>query len=223
MRLRKNALVFVGSCMLLNPFSNFSFAQDNELIDDNQSSSLEVKLKESLPERYCFSLQDLKKYQTWIDKTIQESKEKKQVALIVDKASQSLYVIENGALREKFSIELGFNTHKDKIMQGDGTTPEGVYTVSIKKDIGQTRYYKAFYFDYPSSLDRKEFVEAIKSNQIPKDAKIGGDLEVHGLGGKGYNWTGGCIALTNENMDLLFRYGKRGTRITIVRYGTNFN
>ena len=50
----------------------------------------------------------------------------------------------------------------------------------------------------------------------PKDAEIGGMIEIHGGGGKGVNWTDGCIALENKNMDIVFKLAQSGTPVTIV-------
>ena len=51
---------------------------------------------------------------------------------------------------------------------------------------------------------------------LPASANIGGMIEIHGDGGKGVDWTEGCIALKDNEMDTIFRYAVIGTPVTIV-------
>jgi L,D-peptidoglycan transpeptidase YkuD (ErfK/YbiS/YcfS/YnhG family) len=51
---------------------------------------------------------------------------------------------------------------------------------------------------------------------LPASAKIGGLIEIHGNGGKGIDWTEGCVALTDSEMDIIFKFTKVGTPVTIV-------
>ena len=51
---------------------------------------------------------------------------------------------------------------------------------------------------------------------LPASAKIGGLIEIHGNGGKGIDWTEGCIALTDKEMDIVFKIVKVGTPVTII-------
>ena len=62
----------------------------------------------------------------------------------------------------------------------------------------------------------KEFNNMIKRGQLPSGAKIGGLIEIHGDGGKGGNWTEGCVALKNSDMDVLYKFVESGTPVTII-------
>ncbi|MEZ5072175.1 MAG: L,D-transpeptidase [Bacteroidales bacterium] len=70
--------------------------------------------------------------------------------------------------------------------------------------------------DYPNAEDTKRFRNNKKNGRIPGDAEIGGLIEIHGKGGKGSDWTDGCVALRNEDMDAVFAACPNGTRVTIV-------
>ena len=90
------------------------------------------------------------------------------------------------------------------------------YRVVKKKDRGQSRYHRALLLDYPNAADRERFAAAQRRGEIPRGARIGGLIEIHGEGGRGQNWTEGCVALSNRDMDDLFRRVGTGTRVTIV-------
>ena len=82
--------------------------------------------------------------------------------------------------------------------------------------IEDTKYYKALLIDYPSKEDIKRFEYEKRQKMLPISAQIGNSIEIHGEGGKGVDWTDGCIALQNSDMDILFDQSKKGMQITIV-------
>ena len=77
-------------------------------------------------------------------------------------------------------------------------------------------FYKALLLDYPNAEDRAEFNRARRSGDLPPSAGIGGLIEIHGEGGRGRDWTRGCAAVTNRDMDELFARVGVGTPVTIV-------
>ncbi len=91
-----------------------------------------------------------------------------------------------------------------------------MYKITDKKNNGQTAFYKAFMLDYPNEDDKKRFLQNKKSGAIHQDANIGNLIEIHGNGGKGIDWTDGCIALKNGDMDEVFKLCPVGTWVTIV-------
>jgi murein L,D-transpeptidase YafK len=115
-----------------------------------------------------------------------------------------------------FVAELGTNWTADKSRSGDAATPEGRYKVVQKKGAGHSIYYKALLLDYPNAEDRAAFARAKRRGEIPRDATPGGLIEIHGDGGKGRDWTRGCVAVSNDDMDDVFRRAKVGTPVTIV-------
>jgi murein L,D-transpeptidase YafK len=101
-----------------------------------------------------------------------------------------------------------------KVQQGDHKTPEGTYILDRRN--GKSRFYRSIHISYPAEKDR---INAAKLGVSP-----GGDVFVHGLpnrfGWLGPNhlamdWTDGCIAVTNEEMDEIWRAVPDDTPIEI--------
>jgi murein L,D-transpeptidase YafK len=88
--------------------------------------------------------------------------------------------------------------------------------VTKKKDGRETKYYKALLLNYPNDQDRQRFQQEIKAKTLPRYARIGGLIEIHGGGGKGVNWTDGCIAFADRDMDSIYRTVPAGCPVTIV-------
>lgn len=137
-------------------------------------------------------------------------------ALVVSKFQKKCFVYYAGSQFAAYDIELGKNWIGDKKRKGDKTTPEGKYQITEKKSGKQTKYYKALLINFPNQEDKLRFAEAKKKGTLPRTADIGGLIELHGDGGRGTNWTDGCIALKNEDMDQLYAKVKKGTPIFIV-------
>lgn len=155
-------------------------------------------------------------WKKWMEKAITESKQKRINSIIVDKFSRKCYVYQNGAKKYEFEVELGKNWIGDKQLKGDLATPEGMYSVVKKISGGNTKYYKALLINYPNAEDLATFKLEKSNGTIPASAKIGGSIEIHGNGGKGTDWTEGCIALTDRDMDVVYNLVKEGTPVTII-------
>jgi L,D-peptidoglycan transpeptidase YkuD (ErfK/YbiS/YcfS/YnhG family) len=158
----------------------------------------------------------LREWRSWAAQTIAESRRSGEPALVVNKRGRTLQVYEGGRLVATFHAELGVNGLKEKHYAGDKATPEGRYKVTEERENGQTRYYKALMLDYPNPQDRARFERERRLGLIPRQAGLGGLIEIHGDGGTGKDWTDGCVALTNRDMDALFRWSRVGTPVTIV-------
>jgi L,D-peptidoglycan transpeptidase YkuD (ErfK/YbiS/YcfS/YnhG family) len=155
-------------------------------------------------------------WKNWVDKTINDSKKSRDYSIIIDKFSRKCFIYQNGTIKYQYEAELGKNWVGDKRVKGDSATPEGMYKITKKFDGGKTKYYKALLLDYPNDEDKEKFKAEIEKGSLPRSAKIGGLIEIHGNGGKGIDWTEGCIALTDKEMDVVFRIAKTGTPVTIV-------
>ena len=155
-------------------------------------------------------------WQRWVDETIAISKRDRRSVIIVDKMAHLCRVYKNGRIKYEFNIEMGRNWLGDKKQRGDKATPEGRYYVTKKKNGSQTKYYKALLINYPNEQDKVDFEEAKRKGIISKNSNIGNLIEIHGDGGRGINWTDGCVALTNKDMDKLFDIVEVGTPVTIV-------
>ncbi len=161
-------------------------------------------------------LADLPAWKQWRDETVAWSARHKAPAIVVDKMAQRCYLYVAGRLQATYPVELGPQWIGDKSHEGDLATPEGRYHVVRKLDAGQTIYHRALLINYPNDADRKRFAEAKRRGALPADARIGGLIELHGQGGRGANWTKGCVALSNPDMEALFRVARVGTPVTIV-------
>lgn len=159
--------------------------------------------------------QSLSKWQKWAEETIAWSRNNNSHAILVDKFAHKCYVYYDGKLKKEFRAELGPNWIGTKQFRGDKATPEGKYHVTKKKARHQTKYYKALLINYPNEDDKVRYNTNVKNGKIPKRG-IGNLIEIHGDGGKGINWTDGCVALTNDEMDRLYDMVSVGTPVTIV-------
>jgi hypothetical protein len=155
-------------------------------------------------------------WRRWVNTTIKESENCGDYSIIIDKFSRKCFLYLNGVKKYEFDAELGTNWVGDKRVKGDKATPEGMYRITKKLDSGRTKYYKALLLNYPNDEDLKHFREEIDRGSLPPNAKIGGLIEIHGNGGKGIDWTEGCVALTDSEIDLVYRNVKVGTTVTIV-------
>lgn len=156
------------------------------------------------------------RWKVWMDQTIIESRQKKISVILVDKFAGKCYVYKNGVRTAEFDAELGKNWIGDKRRKGDNTTPEGRYRITKKKQGRETIYYKALLIDYPNDDDKKRFHAAIADGSLPRNSHIGGLIEIHGHGGKGADWTQGCVALDNDDMDKIYKMVSVGTPVTII-------
>lgn len=136
--------------------------------------------------------------------------------ILVDKFAHKCFLYQNKKLVKTLDVEFGPNWMGDKIVKGDKATPEGIYKITAKKSGAQTKFHKALLIDYPNSEDKTRFEKAKSKKLISAKADIGGLIEFHGMGGKGVDWTDGCVALMNTDMDALFRFAGVGTPVIIV-------
>jgi hypothetical protein len=155
-------------------------------------------------------------WKKWVDRTLYESRKNHDYSIIIDKFSRKCIIYHSGAKKYEFEAELGKNWVGDKRVKGDHATPEGMYRSTKRIDRGRTKYYKALLIDYPNNEDKAKFKSEVERGTLPASAKIGGLIEIHGNGGKGIDWTEGCIALTDREMDIIFKFTKVGTPVTIV-------
>lgn len=152
----------------------------------------------------------------WKEETIGLSKKTGSTAIIIDKCSKKCTVYKAGKPKYSFEIELGPNWIGDKRHKGDKATPEGKYKVIKKIRAPHTIYYKALLINYPNAIDQKEFAKEVKNGTLPKNTDIGGLIEIHGEGGRGFNWTNGCVALKNKDIDDVYSVTVIGTPVTII-------
>lgn len=134
--------------------------------------------------------------------------------ILVDKSARKMKVYADGKRLKTYRISLGRNPLGDKEFQGDYKTPEGVYSINGKNP--NSLYHKNLGISYPNADD------VAHARKLGKSA--GGDIKIHGLKpGLGYigkfhlwmDWTKGCIAVTNREIDELYDRVEIGTKIEI--------
>jgi len=204
--------------------SEIAFKNRQYLQADRKLTDAEILLTTSFEN----ASSNLKKYfnsypewRKWINQTIAESRQDSGYSIIIDKFSRKCVIYFNGIKKYQYNAELGRNWVGDKRVSGDKATPEGMYKIIRKFESDSTKYYKALLINYPNDEDTARFISDIAKGILPQSAEIGGMIEIHGNGGKGVDWTEGCIALTDREMDTVFKIVKIGTPVTIV--GSMYN
>ncbi|MEZ5195785.1 MAG: L,D-transpeptidase [Bacteroidales bacterium] len=206
-------------CKLLYSESLFAYKNSNYSLCSMKLDSVEVVLNDvtsHYQEKLFDYFKEFPKWKRLLEQTISSSKKNRNYVIVVDKFARELLVYKNGEIYKKYTVELGMNWIGDKMQQGDKSTPEGLYKILNKKQNGATRYYKAFLLDYPNDDDKKRFLLNKKNGTIKHNAKIGNLIEIHGNGGKGIDWTDGCVALSDNDMDEVYKLCPVGTKVTIV-------
>lgn len=160
--------------------------------------------------------QQVRRWRRMIDDTVAWSRRTGGKALIVIKESHTMTLFDDGRPVKSWKVELGSNSVRDKLHAGDNATPEGEYQVTEKKNVGQSRYHRALLLNYPNTEDRAHFDRMRRAGHVPRGVSPGGLIEIHGEGGRGKDWTNGCVAVTNREMDDLFGRVGVGTLVTIV-------
>lgn len=159
---------------------------------------------------------DFDKWEKWVNAAIRSSKKNQSVAIVVDKIGHKCLVYSKGRLLYTFDAELGTNWLGDKQHQGDKATPEGEYHVTARLSGSQTKYYRALLINYPNEEDQQRYADNLQNGRIPRGKDIGGAVEIHGNGGRGFDWTNGCVALSDSDADKIYRISKVGTPVIIV-------
>jgi len=158
--------------------------------------------------------------------------------IFVSKNRHMLYLYDGLDMVTKLPIDLAVNYVGDKERRGsyrnpeDWRTPEGVFYVSWKRNT--STFYKALVLSYPGPahasrglrkglISRDGFARIVKANHMlenpPMNTQLGGWIEIHGHGVDGRaNWTRGCIALENDDIDALWPYVEEGTPVIVGRY-----
>jgi len=160
--------------------------------------------------------QRVRHWRALLSAAVDYSRRSGKVVLVAVKDQRILRLYRLGLVERTYPMELGKNPLQQKLRNGDQATPEGQYMVASKKSGARTRYHLALLLNYPNQEDWDRFNEAKRRGQIPPKAAIGGLIEIHGEGGKGGDWTEGCLALTNEEMDDVFNQVEVGTPVIII-------
>lgn len=134
--------------------------------------------------------------------------------ILVEKKERRLSLISRGTVFKTYAIALGRNPDGPKVRQGDNKTPEGIYFIDARNM--ESRYHLSLHISYPNEKDRKR----AKALGVPP----GGDIMIHGIkngysavGGlhAEHDWTNGCIAVTDEEIEEIEKLVPNGTIVEI--------
>jgi murein L,D-transpeptidase YafK len=134
--------------------------------------------------------------------------------IVVEKSAKRLSIFGGGYQIKSYRIALGRNPVGAKQEEGDMKTPEGIYKIDSRN--AQSSFHLALHISYPSDEDNQR--------AAARGVSAGSDIMIHGIqNGRGWigafhrwkNWTAGCIALTDEEIEELWRVTPDGTTIEI--------
>ncbi|MDQ3816044.1 MAG: L,D-transpeptidase [Armatimonadota bacterium] len=141
----------------------------------------------------------------------------------------TLRVYMGGRLVKAYAAALGLDPVGDKEKRDDYRTPEGDFYICGKNP--RSRFHKSLRLSYPNAEDAtrglrdglintatyRAIIRAIRERRTPpQDTPLGGDIMLHGGGGKGRNWTWGCTAIDNREVDELFDFVPVGTTVKVL-------
>jgi L,D-peptidoglycan transpeptidase YkuD (ErfK/YbiS/YcfS/YnhG family) len=147
--------------------------------------------------------------------------------IFVYKEKRRLYVVQSNVLVRDYPVGLGFHPTGDKEKEGDGKTPEGKFFVCVKKP--NSRFQKSLGLNYPDKkhaeraffagviapMEFRDILLAFENKATPPwNTALGGQIFIH-AGGAHRDWTEGCVALYNSDMDELFQITSVGTPVSI--------
>lgn len=164
---------------------------------------------------------------TQVDKLLDRSRESVQriqreglkvERIVVSKDRRELYLVSGDVLLRKFTVAFGWSFIGHKQFEGDGKTPEGIYSIDYKNP--QSQYTKSLHVDYPN----KDDIAFARS----KGRSPGGDIMIHGLPSNAqkferiskihpYDWTLGCIAVTNPEIEEIYALVKERTLVEVCK------
>jgi len=135
-------------------------------------------------------------------------------SVLVIKSEKKMFLLFHGKVVKEYHVVFGANSKGHKRQQGDERTPEGKYVLDFKK--ANSSFYRAIHISYPNSSD----ILQAKSRGVDPGGQIMIHGQKNGLGwlswlSQFFNWTDGCIAVTNSDMDEIWEMVKAGTPIEI--------
>ncbi|MGX9356051.1 L,D-transpeptidase family protein [Roseobacteraceae bacterium S113] len=130
--------------------------------------------------------------------------------VIVAKETRKMWLMHHTEVLKEYDIHLGFAPRGHKTTEGDGKTPEGNYIIDRRNP--NSRFHLSLGIDYPNAADIAQARE--------RGVSPGGDIFIHGRPRPWRNgeddWTWGCIAVKDREMEDIYAMVRNGTPITIL-------
>jgi murein L,D-transpeptidase YafK len=128
--------------------------------------------------------------------------------IVIHKSRREMLLLRGESILRSYRIALGRDPVGHKFQEGDGRTPEGRYTIDRRNP--KSKYHLSLHVSYPDAGDTARAQEA--------GVEPGGDIMIHGIGPAApttSDWTQGCIAVTDEEIDEIWSLVPDGTPIVI--------
>jgi murein L,D-transpeptidase YafK len=134
--------------------------------------------------------------------------------IVIQKAARKLTLLRNGRPFRSYHVSLGSNPKGAKEREGDGRTPEGVYTIDSRN--AYSKYHLAMHVSYPNAADR------LRARRL--HVRPGGEIMIHGTPNRWRglrlifqhtDWTAGCIAVSDAEIEEIWRLVPNGTVVEI--------
>jgi murein L,D-transpeptidase YafK len=134
--------------------------------------------------------------------------------ILIEKSARRLMLISQGEVLKSYKIALGGNPIGPKERQGDNKTPEGTYVIDARNR--DSRFHLSLHISYPNERDKKRAKEL--------GVSPGGDIMIHGIKNgfswvgdahAGVDWTKGCLAVTDEEIEEIDKLAPNGTIVEI--------
>lgn len=153
--------------------------------------------------------------------------------ILIKKSKRELHLVKHGQVVRTFGVALGSSPIGAKEREGDRKTPEGSYRICKKN--AHSNFHRSLEISYPSADDAErglqthrisaaEYQRIVQLTRLHKEplqhTALGGDIFIHGGGSlhsTGRDWTWGCIALDDADIDTLFALLPLGTEVKIVK------
>ncbi len=180
------------------------FAQEEETIDDVEIEVLSEDSIKPKPHRRAYYYEAFKEVDGVID------------SMVIYKSKRMLQTYHRGKKMKLYMVSLGMHPIGAKRCEGDMKTPEGLYRINEREAISS--YHKNLGISYPNRMDS---IRAAKIGKSP-----GGEIKIHGFPNKhrmaderelmNTDWTLGCIAVTDHEIDELFTWVRNNCPILIL-------
>ncbi|MFH0799608.1 MAG: L,D-transpeptidase [Pseudomonadota bacterium] len=151
-----------------------------------------------------------------------QKRDSKPPKILIEKGKRRLTILSGDRAVKSYPVVFGFNPVEDKLREGDGCTPEGIF--AIRSKYHHKLWSRFLWIDYPNKGSFKKYEDAKKKGRIEADAAIGGAVGIHGVPSgsdnlidEGRNWTLGCISLKNRDIEEIYEFVEAGTSVEIKR------
>ena len=138
----------------------------------------------------------------------------------IDKSDHSLELVVEGAVYKRYRVAIGPGGDGPKQWEGDMKTPVGSYEVIAHYGI----FHRFLHVNYPNAEDRRRYARLAREGKVPAGAGIGDSIGIHGVNDpdqagvhKERDWTLGCIALDDAEIDEIARLAPVGTKVVITQ------